>query len=280
MILQEIDRFRGIARNFLNIAAVMGSSFEFSELMAVMFTLKGTNAGNASANADALRIGALRALSSAAKKGILCVEWNGGENIDNPPASFSALVESNLQPSTDPFPDELICCFSHDMWRSSILGLMLDRRKSELHRAIALTLESTDLHNTKDFTSRLLLFGHWKASGDFLETSRIALDTGKMFEDLGLHKQNVGLYQEALGMLARAVSPKDAVGGFSPELMNIISSDQLVACVKICVALGKAYINLHVVNEAAKVYQGALGVSEVWDECLIHTDSILQLFLV
>lgn len=263
MILQEIDRFRGIARKVLNLAAVMGSLFEFSDLMAVLFTLQGTKAGKAPPNADALRIGALRALSSAAKKGILCVEWNGGETFDQPPPSRSVMVESNLPPPTDPIPDELICCFSHDMWRSSILGLMLDRRKSELHRAIALTLEATDLNNTKDFTSRLLLFGHWKASGDFLETSRIALDAGKMFEDLGLHKQNVGLYQEALGMWSRTVDSKDAVGGFSPEVLNIISSDQLVACVKICVALGKAYLNLHLVNEAAKVYQDALGVSEL-----------------
>ena len=82
---------------------------------------------------------------------------------------------------------------------------MLDSRKRDMHKIIALTFE-TGAHGEirKDFQSRIKLFSHWKAGGDFAKTASLALSIGKSFEEQCLNNQSIRLYSETLEMLKGA----------------------------------------------------------------------------
>jgi hypothetical protein len=103
------------------------------------------------------------------------------EEIENPQASFSFA-------------------FCHEIWRSTILKLMLDGRQRDIHRIIATTLEDQLGSDANDYLTRMKLFSHWKASGELTKAAALALAIGRSYEDLGMHNQSIRLYKDALGM--------------------------------------------------------------------------------
>jgi hypothetical protein len=171
--------------------------------------------------------------------------------VDYPKNDKSLLVEN------------VTYLFSHDVWRSTILDLMLDSRKRTMHRTIAFTLESGCIDGKRDYVSRLRLFAHWKGSGDFVKASALALCVGKMFEDIGLNKQRIRLYNDALDMWKSSDCSDKSIAGFTREVLDAVTGDEVSAFIELYIALGKACTNLHQLNEAAEAYQNALMVSRL-----------------
>jgi hypothetical protein len=109
--------------------------------------------------------------------------------------------------------------------------------------------------------SRLQLFAHWKGSRDFVKASALALCIGKMFEDIGLNKQRIRLYNNALDMWKTFDRSDNSIAGFTREVLDAATGDEVSAFIELYIALGKACTNLHQLNEATEAYQNALMVS-------------------
>lgn len=222
----------------------MGATFEFRDIIEVLQHVD-TEAESSQENVDLAR----DALTLAVQEGILYVEYNGCEMVEHPENNESLVV------------DGLTYLFSHDVWRSTILELMLEKRKRAIHRSVALMLEVDCADNKMDYVSRVRLFAHWRGSGDFLKASAVALHVGKTFEDIGFNKQRIPLYNDALDMWKSSDICGKGVGGFSRDVLDALSGGEVTAFIQLYTALGKAYTNLHQEKSSVEAYQNALAVS-------------------
>ena len=91
--------------------------------------------------------------------------------------------------------------FTHDSWKTSILGIMLDGRKAELHEYVAISLEqemSEENHNQDDLKGQLRVFTHWNSSGNFVKASELGLKIGSQMMILGLNPQAIMIFNDVL----------------------------------------------------------------------------------
>ena len=114
--------------------------------------------------------------------------------------SFLSLGDLSPPGTVGSKDSHLVYTFCHDVWRTTILNLMLDSRKCDMHLTIAKTLEKLDGHHTDDYLSRMKLFSHWRASGESKKAAALALSIGGSFEELGLQDQSIKVFQDALAM--------------------------------------------------------------------------------
>jgi hypothetical protein len=219
----------------------MGATFGFRDIIEVM-----QRVDTETENREKVDV-ARDVLTLAVEEGILYVEYNGC--VEHPKNNESLIV------------DDLTYLFSHDVWRSTILELMLEKRKQAIHRRIALMLEVDCVDNKMDYVSRVRLFAHWKGSGEFLKASALALHVGKTFEDIGLNKQQIPLYTDALGMWKSSDNCEKVVGDFSRNGLDALTGDEVTAFIRLYTALGKACTNLHLAKRSIEAYQNALAVS-------------------
>lgn len=219
IILHRIDSFNAFVRNVLNIGAVLGSTFELFELLAVLRQIVGGE------EADQLvhTIKTREALELAINEGILFLirdeDDMTGSGKMNESERLSGANSSGMASSSEPekVDEEMIegpqasfsFAFCHEIWRSTILKLMLDSRQRDIHRIIATTLElETD---SNDYLTRMKLFSHWKASRELSKAASLALTIGKSYEELGILNQSIRLYRDALGMWRSETLNGDAI---------------------------------------------------------------------
>ena len=91
--------------------------------------------------------------------------------------------------------------FTHDSWKTSILNIMLDGRKAELHEYVAITLEqemSEEAHNQDDLKWQLRVFRHWNSSGNFSKASELGLKIGSQMMIMGLNPQAIMIFNDVL----------------------------------------------------------------------------------
>ena len=91
--------------------------------------------------------------------------------------------------------------FTHDSWKTSILNIMLDGRKAELHEYVAITLEqemSEEAHNQDDLKWQLRVFRHWNSSGNFAKASELGLKIGSQMMIMGLNPQAIMIFNDVL----------------------------------------------------------------------------------
>ena len=249
LLLHRIDSFDASIRNVLNLAAVLGSSFDLSEIVAVLQQISGEDQ-----TGDKLFIAKTRAdLDFAVQEGILYVQQH--DSTDN--GTFGESL-NNLNQGLEGYPSFSNCkyTFCHSIWQTMILNLMLDSRKRDMHRIIAVTQESSD-EKANDYLSRMKLFGHWKASGESSKAANLALSIGKSFEELGLQDQSIKLYEDAIEMWHDQSSEG---GGLTPQVLNFINSTELECIIKSYIALGQCLANIHKAAESVAAFQNALGV--------------------
>ena len=161
-------------------------------------------------------------LNIAEKEGILRVVYGGGDNQSCMSRSPShSAFDSGLEKSSSEIGvfDTLIYSFCHDIWRSTILKLMLSSRRRDVHRIIAHTLETRQTEDTKDYISRMKLFSHWLGSGTFIKAAELALSIGQRFEQLGLNHHRIRLAQQALDIIAASDS-SESRGGKHVNLLS------------------------------------------------------------
>jgi class 3 adenylate cyclase len=210
LLLHRIDSFHASVRNVLNLGAVLGSSFEMREVVAVLRQIIGKKESD---RKSILRT-AKDALDVAVSEGILYAVHEGADFIDDgmedsleESAGYHESLNSISSLSLVPIPltessigPQLVYTFCHDVWRTTILNLMLDSRKRDMHKIIAKTLEQQKGRNQDDYLSRMKLFSHWKASGESKNAASLALSIGSSFEELGLQDQSIKVFQDALDM--------------------------------------------------------------------------------
>lgn len=211
LLLHRIDSFDASVRNVLNLGAVLGSSFEMIELVAVLQQIS-----KEQSDIKTVLKKAKDALDVAVSEGILDVTQEGGDFIEEGNEDGflgqSMRFQESYHESYHSFGSDsplatlgessphLVYIFCHDIWRTTILNLMLDSRKRDMHKTIAKTLEKQEGQNKGDYLSRMKLFSHWKASGESKKAASLALSIGKSFEELGLQDQSIKVFQDALDM--------------------------------------------------------------------------------
>lgn len=203
LILSRLDNLDANVRNILNLGAVLGGTFELTEVVDVLRQMY----VEPQRKSPFVRVNQTKiALDVAVKEGVLYVVYSGGETIQPSciprsasQCAFNNGVNESSSGSESPV-DRLTYSFCHDIWRSTILKLMLSSRKRDIHKTIAETLESQQNGNAKDYISRMKLFSHWRASGDFIKAAELALSIGNRFEVLGLNNHRIRLADEAMTM--------------------------------------------------------------------------------
>jgi hypothetical protein len=187
LLLSRVDRLEAPVRDALSLGAVIGESFTLLDVVDVMQLVVGDNDDSG----DSLAKNIEAALGKAVTAGVLDVEYGGGEMEDAPKENndeFDEIV---------PRGSDISFTFSHDIWRASILNVMLDSRKVDTHRRIALILES---RRETDFVSNAKLFNHLRLSGDFVKAVPVALSVAHDFVNLGLYDECTQILQDCLGM--------------------------------------------------------------------------------
>jgi predicted ATPase len=244
--LQRIDTFSGIGRTILNLSAVLGLSFVLAELIAILVHIPGHSDADGTDKEDTadkeshgLEQSVRDALCAGVAAGIMYVEFSGEEYEEAEVSSG----ESEFVPE-DCAPGDLTYFFAHDMWRAAILKLVLDKRKRQLHEAVASTLELNYDNAADDFVSQIRIFNHWKHSGNVTKAGEIALAVGKTYEGLGLAVQSARLYQEATNVGTQ-------------------KSAQLEILIKLHVAAGRALASALRFPESVLEYECALKVCVV-----------------
>jgi predicted ATPase len=129
IILHRIDSFDVAVRNILNIGAVLGKSFTLKEVTAVL------KENHDMKEAD-LEKEAVESLDMAIAEGILRVEETPDPERDNNDEEKSGNVSYT---------------FYHSIWQTTILSLMLDSRKRDVHRKIALSMEAREDKTVGEF---------------------------------------------------------------------------------------------------------------------------------
>lgn len=198
-------------RNILNLGAVLGITFELTEIVDVLRQMY----VEPHSTSQCVRVNQTKAaLDVAVKEGVLNVVYSGGECMQHscvlysPTQLFSKDDVKDSSTDSESLVDRLTYSFCHDIWRSTILKLMLSSRKRDIHRTIAETIESQKSFNQKDYISRMKLFGHWRASGAFVKAAELALSIGNHFEGLGLNNQRIKLAEEAMAIWEESDSLK------------------------------------------------------------------------
>jgi tetratricopeptide (TPR) repeat protein len=259
LLLHRIDSFDVSVRNVLNLGAVLGNSFELIEIVAVLQRMSGEDP-----QLDILRMESTRAaLEFAVEEGILYMQYDTEEKNDNAEIPFGESITSmassnphrSHRPDGHPSNKFVTYTFCHDIWRTMILNLMLDSRKRDMHRIIALTLEAQHGDDTDDYLSRMKLFSHWKASGESTKAAELALCIGKSFESLGLQDQSIKLYEDAIEMWH---DKSTEGGGFTKQVLDSINVTDLECIINVYIASGKCLANMHKVAESVLAYQNAL----------------------
>jgi tetratricopeptide (TPR) repeat protein len=260
LLLHRVDSFDVSVRNVLNLGAVLGNSFELIEIVAVLQRMSGEDP-----QVDKLRMESTRAaLEFAVEEAILYMQYDTGDKNDSAEILFgesmTSLASSNPnrlhRPDGHP-SNNLTYTFCHDIWRTMILNLMLDSRKRDMHRIIAVTLEAQHGDDTNDYLSRMKLFSHWKASGESTKAAKLALCIGNSFESLGLQDQSIRLYEDAIEMWH---DKSTEGGGFTKQVLDSINVTDLECIIKVYIASGKCLANMHKGAESVLAYQNALRV--------------------
>jgi predicted ATPase len=209
LLLHRIDSFHASVRNVLNLGAVLGSSFQMREVVAVLRQIIEKEESDRKSilrtAKDALDVAVSEGILYAVHEGVDFID-DGVENSLEESAGFhesmhsfgsASPVHNTVAESIGP---QLVYTFCHDIWRTTILNLMLDSRKRDMHKIIAKTLEQQEGRNKDDYLSRMKLFSHWKASGESKKAASLALSIGSSFEELGLQDQSIKVFQDALDM--------------------------------------------------------------------------------
>jgi len=262
LILHRIDSFDAPVRNVLNIGAVLGSTFELVELVAVLREIVGGDGSDQ----ILLILKTREALELAVDEGILFFIRNDEEladtdNIGEQDMIASEGIDDNDEKSVPSRVSSFSFAFCHEIWRSTILKLMLGSRKRDIHRTIASTLEAQLGEDMNDYLSRMKLFSHWKACGDQSKASTLAIDIGTTYENLGMHNQSIRLYEDALSLWsAQNSSGEKVVGNFTQNCLDSLSGDGIETIVKLFNAIARALATIHQGKESVDSYRHALGV--------------------
>lgn len=274
LLLYRLDALDSSVSTVLNLSAVLGMEFDFLDIALAYEEMFGILDSQQADTAVSLR----SAFDVAAGEGIIEQSYafveeeeeeDTGAEEDNLCQSLGTLSVSLKGRKSHPcYTDNPRLRFTHDSWKQSILSVMLDERKQEMHGHIAASLEKElehEAHNKDDFAKKIRLFKHWKSSGNFTKAALLGLDIGIELMMLGLNTQAILLFDDVLDILITMTDdgdPDDELyGGIGLSVLEAINASELEYLIKVHIAKGKAYATLRQGSDGAEAYQIALDVS-------------------
>ena len=212
--MNRIDGLGDSVREILFIAAALGVTFEFSEILAVYEQMYSISPNDRDSASDRV----CEMVGLAVKENIFeesfdleDTEMDGDVNNDHFNDDDSYKIgryhghsKNRKLPIFDNknggverkhrFENKQYR-FYHDAWRRNILALLLAARKREILRnaGIALEMRCKGSHKT-DYTTKMRLYGYWKESGSTTKAAELALEIGEEFTSLGLNSDSNGEY--------------------------------------------------------------------------------------
>ena len=253
LIHHRLDALRPDVLKTLQIAAILGLEFELLDVVKLTKQL--------SKEEDAKHYENIRfALDEAVVEDILEESFGGGsDDVQVGDGNLSVAAPSKISHADE---DNMFFLYVHNVWRNIILNRLLASYKRDIHRKIAISLES-QLGQEEDYRSRVKLFRHWKASGDSCKASDLALEIGKSFENLGLQEQSILILEDALSMWASDASKDDnaeMIGGLSMDMVNGAEVSDIKNMIMVHIALAKVLANVHRGMHSAATYKNALAI--------------------
>ena len=238
IILHRVDSFDISVRNVLNVGALLGMSFSLRGILEVL-------KDGETKEAD-LKKEIVESLRGAVNEGIIYF----GEDKESQSISHEALASNGA-----------LFTFHLDVWRSTLLGLMLDSRKRTVHKKISQWLISRMETETVSIEYRKRICDHWKAAGDTDKATTTALAIGKILEDeLKKPLESIALYEEMMELWGWDKDDEESIAGFSGQVLELIGVSDLSSIVSLMVAHGRAKGLTGEHTEMVAVYEDALRV--------------------
>jgi len=277
IIVHRLDTFTRTVRTILDLGAVLGTSFDLADIINVTNRTADCPFEDKEENSQKIH----DALDFLVNEGILVEVCLGGD------VEGEHYIENDLRAEPSPsslkkdhvFQDKTYT-FCHDIWRASILSLMLESRKKRIHKFIASSLQAQTKKCNTDYMSLMKIWNHLTAAGERTQAADVALAVGKSFEGLGMYEQSVKLYEDTLGLWRAGPESVDSdaieIGGFRSSVLEGMNRIELEYTIRIFVSIGKALANLHNGSDSVVAYQNALQIMQVAPSArLIRDRSIL-----
>ena len=215
LLLYRLDALDAAVRNALHLAAVMGNDFDLLDAALTyeqMFRVRSSDRLESA-------MGLCSLFSIAIDEGILEQSFAvgiaagddeyGHTDVADPTNAEGTIcnllgnvaVSLKGRKSHPLYAENRRYRFTHDSWKTSILNIMLDGRKAELHEYVAIMLEqelSEEHHNQDDLKQQLRILTHWKSSGNFAKASELGLEIGSQMMILGLNPQAIMIFNDVL----------------------------------------------------------------------------------
>jgi class 3 adenylate cyclase len=239
IILHRIDTLDICVRNLLNVGAILGMSFRLSDLLEVI--------RDSDVREDDLRKQTLESLQTAIVEGII-------DRVEKHylPGEVGK-VESGIE-------DELFE-FHFDVWRRTLLGLMLDSRKRNVNKKIAQFMEDRMKKESVSVEFRKKICGHWKAAGDTTKATNCTLSIGLSLEDeLGLPGDSIALYEGMMELWGWDKDDEESIAGFSVQVLELVGVADLSNIVSLMVAYARAHGLVYKHTEMVAIYEDALRI--------------------
>ncbi|KAL9178556.1 hypothetical protein ACHAXT_001894 [Thalassiosira profunda] len=271
LLVYRLDALDATVRTVLHLSAVLGTEFDLLDAALAYEQMFGVEGSRRLETAESLR----SSFDVAAEEGIIeqsfvfGEEDDGDDLMDEEENLCHTLGNVNISlkgRKAHPFYSEnRRLRFTHDSWKSSILNLMLDERKREMHEHVAVSLEKElgdEASAHDDFEKQSRVLKHWKSCGNFVKAATIALNAGGQLMLIGLNSQAILYFDDALDILKEMTGELDVSchGGISAEVLDAISPPELEYLIKLNIAKGKAYTTLRQPTDGAAAYQSALDI--------------------
>lgn len=255
LLLYRLDALDLSVRVVLHLSAILGTEFDLLDAAFAYEEMLGIDISNQYEAAANLRLSLDVAEQEGILESILMAEDRDEED------TFDTSIRHPF------FSDNCRLRFTHDSWKKSILNVMLDEKKREIHEHIAISMErelDNENDEQQDFEKQINVFNHWKSSGSFIKAAGMSLSIGGQLMMFGLNSQAVLLFDEVLDILTRVSdneSNMPTYGEIDALVLDAIDGPELVHLIEVNIAKGKAHLTLSQGVDAADAYQNALDVS-------------------
>lgn len=250
LLLYRIDALDAEVRSALHLAAVLGTEFDLIDAALTyehMFRIR---------DSDRLEsaMGLCSLLEVAVDEGILEQSFAVGDDEDDDDhypvdedvhasKSDEGTKGASLGNVTIPlkgrrshplYAENRLYRFTHDSWKTSILGVMLDGRKAELHENVAMTLEHK-LIDEGDLREQSRLLSHWIASGNFAKAADLGIKIGSQMMILGLNPGALLIFDDVLDIFT-SIETEEGGERYGGKVLN-------ASCLDFCIIVYLCYSN-------------------------------------
>jgi hypothetical protein len=261
------DRMRSLGASVqeaLGIGALYGLTFELSEI--VSFLQQSENCTRKQLQQT------IASLESAVEEDILYISedvFEDGQKFQrNAHRSFASELFDSIDKSNGEPQKSIRFTFCNPLWRSTVIEMLTDSKRRELHNRIASSIQSrrpTDVHG---FVSEAKVFMRWRAGGCKEQATKVALSLAESYERIGLHNMRILPLEDALRMwdgddekddhTDDDMSSKDTVASMTQENLNALAVVDVKCQIQLLVAAGKSLKSDNQMRASIVAYQNAL----------------------